>query len=943
MAPQANSTRLDHIFSTSAARHDRWRELNARAQAWSAAARAGKPRGGRAAVEVVLAELVALEDFFAYPGPRLMKSLGERVNGDDALGVARMVRRLSGALLSGSYRYDAGEWETADEAVETATERLSPVFGTGETHRPYFETLFVTPTPAASRAKVAGDIRRLRRVDDAMVYEPVVVGSVEDALLAVILNGKIQAVVIFDGIPVPSQHDVPLLRDLLASSQQLDTTSQAPGEAGLKLAQDIKRVRPELDLYLLTDRNVESIAGDPAASMIRRVFYEVEELMEVHLNVLEGVADRFSTPHFDNLKRYAARPIGTFHALPIARGKSIMKSNWIRDMGEFYGQNLFLAESSATTGGLDSMLEPTGNIKVAQEKFARAVGADHVFFVTNGTSTSNKMVYQAVTSPGDIVIADRNCHKSHHYGMVLSGSQPLYVEAFPMTEYSMYGAVPLRTIKKAMLDLKAEGRLDRLKMITLTNCTFDGHVYNTRRVMEECLAIKPDVIFLWDEAWFGFARWSPFLRARTGLGAAAALEEWRASPGALAAWQAQAKELGDDLDPKDSRLLERRLVPDPRKMRIRVYETDSVHKSMSCLRQGSIVAVRDEDYNHHVSAFREAVFIHASTSPNAQIIASLDVARRQMELEGYELVMRAIEVAFGIRKAVSEHPIISKYFKVLGADAMVPAEFRSSGFKDFLAPGSNWLAALKSVQEDEFFLDPTRMTLVCGTAGLDGTSFKGLLANKYNIQLNKTSRNSVLLQSNINNTRSDVALLVKVLLEVSMEIESRLADGGEAERAAFAARVKNLMHDVPDLPNFSRFHDGYRDDPGSVTLEGNMREAFFAAYDEGDCEYVPLMSPKIDERLKGGPELVSANFVIPYPPGFPIMVPGQVVAPDTISYMRKLDVKEIHGYNATRGLKLIKLQAIGKARPGSKRTAAPATAAGKQTARKKEAEKDSVA
>jgi arginine decarboxylase len=518
--------------------------------------------------------------------------------------------------------------------------------------------------------------------------------------------------------------------------------------------------------------------------------------------------------------------------------------------------------------------------------------------------------------------------------MVLSGSQPLYVEAFPMTEYSMYGAVPLRTIKKAMLDLKAEGRLDRLKMVTLTNCTFDGHVYNTRRVMEECLAIKPDLMFLWDEAWFGFARWSPFLRPRTGLGAAAALEEWRASPEALAAFEAQAKDLGDDLDPKDARLLDRRLIPDPRKMRIRVYETDSVHKSMSCLRQGSIVAVRDEDYHHHVSAFREAVFIHASTSPNAQIIASLDVARRQMELEGYELVMRAIEVALAIRKAVADHPIISKYFRVLGADAMVPEEFRRSGFKDFLAPDSNWRTALKSVQDDEFFLDPTRITLVCGTAGLDGTSFKGLLASKYNVQLNKTSRNSVLLQSNINNTRSDVALLIKVLLEISKEIESRLAEGGDDERSAFAARVKNLMHDVPDLPNFSRFHDGYRDNPASVTLEGNMREAFFAAYDEEDCEYLPLMSPKIDERLKSGPELVSANFVIPYPPGFPIMVPGQVIASDSIDYMRKLDVKEIHGYNATRGLKLIKLAAIGKARSGSKRAPALAAVAGKEPARK---------
>jgi arginine decarboxylase len=482
--------------------------------------------------------------------------------------------------------------------------------------------------------------------------------------------------------------------------------------------------------------------------------------------------------------------------------------------------------------------------------------------------------------------------------------------------------VPLRTVKKALLDLKAEGRLDRVKMVTLTNCTFDGHVYNTQRVMEECLAIKPDLIFLWDEAWFGFARWSPFLRPRTGLGAAAALEEWRDSPAALAAWKAQAAELGEDLDPKDSRLLERRLVPDPRKIHIRVYETDSVHKSMSCLRQGSIVAVRDEDYKHHVSAFREAVFIHASTSPNAQIIGSLDVARRQMELEGYELVMKSIEIALSIRRSVAEHPIISKYFRVLGADSMIPAEFRASGFRDFLAPGSNWVTALKAVREDEFFLDPTRMTLVCGSAGYDGTSFKNLLASKYNIQLNKTSRNSVLFQSNINNTRSDVALLIKVLLEISQKIEAELAEDGEPARAAFAARVKSLMEDVPDLPNFSRFHDGYREDPGSITLEGDMRGAFFAAYEEDDCEYLPLMSPKIDERLKSGPEMVSANFVIPYPPGFPIMVPGQVIEADTIGFMRKLDVKEIHGYNNTRGLKLIKLSAIPPAKSGGKSTPA---------------------
>ncbi|WP_427185293.1 decarboxylase [Bordetella bronchialis] len=911
-----NGQQLDHLFSNSAARMDRWRDLNAKAQGWAAEQRGARKGQGAGPVQEALAALRPMENYFAYPGLHLLRVLDERIAEDDALGTARLVLRMSNALLSGRYRYDSGEWEATEDTPTDAPDRMPPGLGEAPPRRPYFETLFVTPAPAARLAAMAQEIRNLRRPDDTAIYEPVMVGSLEDAILAAFLNGKLEAVVIYDGIPVPCQHDVPLLHEFLAVHQQLDTSTDAPREVGVQLAQLLKRLRPELDIYLLTDREVEKLAGDRKASAIRRVFYEVEEPMEIHLNILEGVLDRQATPHFDNLKRYAARPISTFHALPIARGKSIIKSNWIRDFGEFYGMNLFLAETSATTGGLDSMLEPTGNIKLAQEKFARAVGADHVFFVTNGTSTSNKMVYQAVTKPGDIVIVDRNCHKSHHYGMVLSGAQPLYVEAFPMTEYSMYGAVPLRTIKQALLDLKAEGRLDRVAMVTLTNCTFDGHVYHTRRVMEECLAIKPDLIFLWDEAWFGFARWSPFLRPRTAMGAAETLQRWREDPAAMDAWQAQAQELGEDLDPKDARLLEGRLVPDPRKMRIRVYETDSIHKSMSCLRQGSIVAVRDEDYNRHASAFREAVFIHASTSPNAQIIASMDVARRQMELEGYELVMRAIEIALAVRREVAAHPLISKYFSVLGADRMVPEQYRSSGFVDYLTPGANWLTAAKALKEDEFVLDPTRMTLVCGTAGYDGTAFKNLLASRYNIQLNKTSRNSVLLQSNINNTRSDVAVLIKVLVELSEEIEARLKEEGEAGQAAFAARVKSLMEDVPNLPNFSRFHDGYREHPGSVTLEGDMRSAFFAAYDEEECEYLPLNGAALDERLAQGPELVSANFVIPYPPGFPIMVPGQIIDADTIGFMRKLDVKEIHGYNAARGLKLIKPAAIGKPRTG---------------------------
>ena len=335
-------------------------------------------------------------------------------------------------------------------------------------------------------------------------------------------------------------------------------------------------------------------------------------------------------------------------------------------------------------------------------------------------------------------------------------------------------------------------------------------------------------------------------------------------------------------------------------MRLRVYQTNSTHKSMSAIRQGSMLLVKDVDFHTVEAQFREAVFTHASTSPNQQLIASLEVARRQMELEGYGLVMNAIEIALKIREAINTHPLISSYFRVLGADEMIPAEYRQSGFKDYLSPGVTWAHVVHAMREDEFYLDPTRMTLVCGTAGFDGTQFKGLLASEYDIQLNKTSRNSVLLQSNINNTRSDVAQLIRVLVEIARG--SRAAcrrRRGRTRRLRGARQVADDRRARPaELQPLPRRLPRRR---RQAHHEGDMRSAFFGAYDPSLCEYVPLFRAECDRRLKDGPEMVSANFVIPYPPGFPIMVPGQVITQETIDFMRKLDVKEIHGYEKPKG------------------------------------------
>ena len=912
---------LADFFSAIDARRDHWSRLQACAEAFAA----GRGSSDQLVAEIatLFTEMEPLEHYWAYPGVPLMRVLREMAEGRDAPGFANAVHRIKGAIFSGAYRRDPSAWNLEEDTETSFADRLPPGLAPGLAQRLYFELLTVAPESERTN-HAQRELRKLRRPEDPFAYETVPTFTFEDAIVAAIVNPNIQAAVIYDGFQFKSRHALPDLNELLRRYGEVEDDG-LPSNHGLRLASGIKKIRPEIDIYLVSERGVEDAATSEQSRLVRRVFYEVEELMEIHLSILAGVMERYETPFFDNLKKYAARPIGTFHALPLARGKSVFKSNWIRDMGQFYGTNLFLAESSATTGGLDSLLDPVGNIKEAEEKAARAFGADRVFFGTNGTSTSNKIVVQALCRPGDIVLIDRNCHKSHHYGLVLTGSQPLYLEAFPMVEYSMYGAVPLRTIKQALLRLKAEGKLDKARLLDLTNCTFDGHMYNCRRVMEECLAIKPDLIFLWDEAWFGFARFSAFHRRRTAMGAAQAIEDMLASPSyrsAFEEWKAQMKgKVGDELDPADASVLDARLMPDPDRVRLRVYQTNSTHKSMSALRQGSMIFVRDQDFLHVEEQFHEAFYTHTSTSPNQQIIASLDLARRQMELEGYDLVMQTIDLALHLRRQINTHPLISKYFHILTPGEMVPKEFRESGVEDYGPPHATWNQVLEAWDNDEFALDPTRLTIVTGGAGYDGTQFKGLLASKYDVQINKTSRNSILVQTNINNTRSDIAHLLKVLADVSRDVEQKLQEGGEAAQEALRARVKSLMEDVPDLPNFSRFHDVYRDNTKSDTSEGHMRAAFFAAYREEQCEHLKLNHPDVDARLQKGPPLVSANFVIPYPPGFPIMVPGQVIEADTIQFMRKLDVKEIHGYDASLGLKLLKPEALSQR--GSKKGPSP--------------------
>jgi arginine decarboxylase len=874
-------------------RRDTWSKLE---EATNGLIEPGADNGRLASVRGLLEQLDPMERYWGFPGRRRFSEVRRLLSTGDLGRFGQLVGEINRSLV----------YETFRRGGSLVSPEEQPVGGPAEARdregRPYFEVLVVDDMTAAREQKLRDELHSLRRPDDEFLYELVVVPTYADAVAAVLFNFNVQACVMRRRFGLRSAHDLSAIGVELEDEQGPEELADQPADVRAQaLGKRLHEIRPEIDLYLMAEVGVEEVAGRLGHDF-RRVFHAREGLLELHLSILRGVRHRYQAPFFSAVKEYSHKPTGVFHALPVSRGKSVVDSHWIQDMVSFYGLEIFLAETSATCGGLDSLLEPTGPLREAQKLAAETYGARETFWCTNGTSTANKIVVQALVAPDDIVLVDRNCHQSHHYGLVMSGAQVNYLDAYRLNEYSMYGAVPLEEIKRTLLGLRAAGKLDRVKMLMLTNCTFDGFVYDVQRVMEECLAIKPDLVFLWDEAWFAFARFHPVYRARTGMASAASLLAKLRDPDYHKRYaEYSARELTDE------QMLEARLLPDPDLARVRVYATQSTHKTLTSLRQGSMIHVFDQDYAQRAKeTFHEAYMAHTSTSPNYQILASLDLGRRQAALEGLELVQKQVECAMSLRDAIDNHPLLSRYVRCLSTADLIPTGYRPAGIDQPLRSGLKNM--MKAWREDEFVLDPCRITLSIGQTGIEGDTFKRThLMDRFGVQVNKTSRNTVLFMTHIGTTRSSVAYLIEVLVEIISELDEQLLDHSPRQRAAHEDAVRALTVPGAPLPNFSRFHPAFREDD-SGTREGDMRKAFFTAYRDENCEY--LTPEVVRHRLAAGEDVVSATFVTPYPPGFPVLVPGQCFSEEILEFMSGLDTPEVHGYDPGLGYRVFTPDAV---------------------------------
>src|SRR4051812_24066590 len=429
--------------------------------------------------------------------------------------------------------------------------------------------------------------------------------TARDALKAIEEDGDIQAVIV---------------DDTLYSLKNDGGNSRMLQMSALELVQKITRFRPEIDVYILIAQEQEDEVVDALFSeAVDGYFYREERDYRGIYRILNAqMQEKADTPFYDALKSYVFMAKDAWHTPGHSSGDSLRDSPWVSDFYEFMGEHAFDADLSVSVPMLDSLMEPTGVIAESQKLAAKAFGSRRTFFATNGTSTANKVIFQTLIAPGEKLILDRNCHKSVHHGVVLSGAQPIYVDASLNPKYGLHGPVP----KKVLLN-SIKKHPDAQALI-ITSCTYDGLRYDLPPIIEAAHARGIKVII--DEAWYGFARFHPDFR-----------------PTAL--------EAGAD------------------------YATQSTHKVLSAFSQASMIHVNDPTFREHL--FRENFNMHTSTSPQYGLIASLDIARKQAVMEGYKLLTRTLELAKEVRQLVNT----TKVFRVLELEDLLPREVRDDGIR----------------------------------------------------------------------------------------------------------------------------------------------------------------------------------------------------------------------------------------------------------------------
>lgn len=624
-------------------------------------------------------------------------------------------------------------------------------------------------------------------------------------------------------------------------------------------------------LVLLAEKDITDNIPLGILKEVSEYIYLFSETAEFTANrlytLVRRYADKLLPPYFKTLKDFTEDGDYYWDCPGHMGGMAYLKHPVGVEFINFFGENIMRADIGVATAEMGDYLVHAGPPKKSEDLAAQLFGADWTFYGVSGSSGSNRIVAQGAAAADEIAVVDRNCHKSLNHGLTLSQARPVYLKP-TRNAYGLIGPIPTARLRKASIDalianssLTAGSVSPQPTYAVVTNCTYDGFCYNVNDVIKHLGESAPRIHF--DEAWYAYARFHPLYRGRYAMGA-------------------------EDTPNRPT-----------------IFAVQSTHKMLPSFSSASMIHVKKSDRAPlNFDDFNDAFMMHGTTSPFYPIIASIDVAVSMMQGEsGYSLVQESVEEAIAFRKAVvsvkrqlREQEGASAWF----FDVLQPEEVRDSAtgqhysFEEapisllsqdadcwVLRAGERWHGfADEDLAETNSMLDPVKVTITCPGIGLDGNYEKngipGYLLTKFlddrRIEIARTGDYSVLILFSVGITKGKWGTLIESLLAfhqlynsgaLAVEaIPSLKQHSPRYDTLTLKALCQSMHEKMHELELMEHINDAVSTDPEPVMTPA-------AAYQK----VVRYKTEHI--RLDEFSGRIAASMLVPYPPGIPVLMPGE--------------------------------------------------------------------
>ena len=623
---------------------------------------------------------------------------------------------------------------------------------------------------------------------------------------------------------------------------------------------EIRRRNEDIPIFLYGEtRTSRHIPNDVLKELhgFIHMFEDTPEFVARHIiREARVYLDSLAPPFFRALTGYAADGSYSWHCPGHSGGVAFLKSPVGQMFHQFFGENMLRADVCNAVDELGQLLDHTGAVAASEQNAARIFGADHLFFVTNGTSTSNKIVWHANVADNDIVVVDRNCHKSVLHAIIMTGAVPVFLMP-KRNHYGIIGPIPESEFLPETIAAKiaahpfAKDLGTKPQMLTITQSTYDGILYNVDTIKQILGDTVENLHF--DEAWLPHATFHKFYKGMHAIG-----RDTLRSEGPM------------------------------------VYACQSTHKLLAGLSQASQILIQESSTRHlDRDQFNEAYLMHVSTSPQYAIIASCDVAAAMMEPPGgtslvEESIVEAMDFRRAMRKVDAEFGD-SWWFKVWGPNEM--AEEGMGEREDWILRADEPWHGFGKLADGFNMLDPIKATIITPGLAVNGdfaaTGIPAAIVTRYlaehGVIVEKTGLYSFFIMFTIGITKGRWNTLVTAL--------QQFKDDYDRDVPLWRA----LPTFIGKFPRYERIglkdlcesiHGMYKEnDVARLTTEmyvSHMEPAMKPADAYAMMVHHQIERVEIDD-LEGR---ITSILLTPYPPGIPLLIPGERVNRNIVEYLK---------------------------------------------------------